>query len=54
MSHTIIGDSLIENIEHNNLTVFSHPGIILEFFVNNYIDLYEDIEEPIFSSIYNT
>lgn len=48
MKITIIGDSLIKNVEHDDLTVISHPGITLEFFVNNFIDLYEDVEEPVF------
>ena len=48
MQYTVIGDSLISDIKDDKFTIYDHPGATLEHFVNNFIDLYKDVNNPIF------
>jgi lysophospholipase L1-like esterase len=42
MNYSIVGDSLIQRYEHHNVT--SYPGMTLEHFVANHLDLLTDVD----------
>ena len=42
MNYSIVGDSLIQNYEHDD--IISYPGMTLEHFVANHLDLLPDVD----------